>query len=92
MAALREQNEQLTQQLTTAEEQRLENERLRSLLNLRDTYEIEGVAARVIGRSTDAWNLGIGQQLPCAPSDRPPVGGGGHGTVKPCRRHCARIA
>ncbi len=59
MAALREQNEQLTQQLTTAEEQRLENERLRSLLNLRDTYEIEGVAARVIGRSTDAWNQDI---------------------------------
>ena len=55
----REQNEQLTQQLTTAEEQRLENERLRSLLNLRDTYEIEGVAARVIGRSTDAWNQDI---------------------------------
>ena len=59
MAALREQNELLTQQLTTAEEQRLENERLRSLLNLRDTYEIEGVAARVIGRSTDAWNQDI---------------------------------
>lgn len=59
MAALREQNEQLTQQLATAEEQRLENERLRSLLNLRDTYEIEGVAARVIGRSTDAWNQDI---------------------------------
>lgn len=59
MATLREQNELLTQQLTTAEEQRLENERLRSLLNLRDTYEIEGVAARVIGRSTDAWNQDI---------------------------------
>lgn len=59
MAALRAQNEQLTQQLTTAEEQRLENERLRSLLNLRDTYEIQGVAARVIGRSTDAWNQDI---------------------------------
>lgn len=59
LAALREQNEQLTQQLTTAEEQRLENERLRNLLNLRDTYEIQGVAARVIGRSTDAWNQDI---------------------------------
>lgn len=59
LSALRAQNEQLTQQLTTAEEQRLENERLRSLLNLRDTYEIQGVAARVIGRSTDAWNQDI---------------------------------
>lgn len=59
VAALRVQNEQLTQQLTTAEEQRLENERLRSLLNLRDTYDIQGVAARVIGRSTDAWNQDI---------------------------------
>lgn len=55
-ATLRQQNEQLVQQLAAAEEQRLENERLRGLLNLRDTYEITGVSGRVIGRTTDAWN------------------------------------
>ena len=53
---MRQQNEQLVQQLAAAEEQRLENERLRGLLNLRDTYEITGVSGRVIGRTTDAWN------------------------------------
>ena len=50
-ATLRQQNEQLVQQLAAAEEQRLENERLRGLLNLRDTYEITGVSGRVIGRT-----------------------------------------
>lgn len=55
-ATLRAQNEQLVQQLAAAEEQRLENERLRGLLNLRDIYEITGVSGRVIGRTTDAWN------------------------------------
>lgn len=55
-ATLRQQNEQLVQQLSAAEEQRLENERLRGLLNLRDTYEITGVSGRVIGRTIDAWN------------------------------------
>ena len=58
-ATLRQQNEQLVQQLAAAEEQRLENERLRGLLNLRDTYEITGVSGRVIGRTTDAWNQAV---------------------------------
>ena len=38
-ATLRQQNEQLVQQLAAAEEQRLENERLRGLLNLRTTAD-----------------------------------------------------
>ena len=59
LTALREQNEQLVAQLTSSEEIRLENERLRGLLNLRDVYDIRGVAGRVIGRSTDAWNQDI---------------------------------
>ncbi len=59
LTALREQNEQLVAQLTSSEEIRLENERLRGLLNLRDIYDIRGVAGRVIGRSTDAWNQDI---------------------------------
>lgn len=59
LAALRAQNAELTQALTQAEEYRLEAQRLQALLNLKDTYEIDGVAARVIGRSTDAWNQTI---------------------------------
>ena len=59
LAGLRAQNAELTQTLTQAEEYRLEAQRLQALLNLKDNYEIEGVAARVIGRSTDAWNQTI---------------------------------
>ena len=56
LAALREQNEQLRQALAQGEEYRLEAQRLQELLNLKDAYKLEGTAARVIGRSTDAWN------------------------------------
>lgn len=56
LSALRERNAELTQLLTQAEEYRLEVERLQGLLDLKDTYDIDGVSGRVIGRSTDAWN------------------------------------
>lgn len=56
VSALREQNESLTQQVATAEEYRQEAERLQELLDLKDEYEIDGVSARVVGRTTDGWN------------------------------------
>ncbi|WP_165253698.1 rod shape-determining protein MreC [Adlercreutzia sp. ZJ304] len=56
LSALRERNAELTELLTQSEEYRQEAERLQGLLELKDTYEIEGVSGRVIGRSTDAWN------------------------------------
>lgn len=59
LTALRDRNAELTQLLTQAEEYRLESERLRGLLELKDIYKIEGVSARIIGRSTDAWNQTI---------------------------------
>lgn len=59
LAALREQNEQLTQRSVQGEEYRLEVERLQALLGLRDAYDIQGPTGRVIGRSTDAWNQDI---------------------------------
>lgn len=59
LSSLKEKNAQLTQLLTQAEEYRLESERLRGLLELKDIYKIEGIGARVIGRSTDAWNQTI---------------------------------
>ncbi len=59
LTALRDRNAELTQLLTQAEEYRLESERLRELLELKDIYKLEGVSARVIGRSTDAWNQTI---------------------------------
>ncbi len=59
LVALREYNETLVQQYTQMEEYRLENERLRALLGLQDAYDIEGVSARVIGRSSHAWDQTI---------------------------------
>lgn len=59
LSALRDRNAQLTELLTQAEEYRLEAERLRSLLELKDVYKIQGVSARVIGRSTNAWSKTI---------------------------------
>ncbi|WP_251212721.1 rod shape-determining protein MreC [Adlercreutzia murintestinalis] len=56
LTALRERNAELTQLLTQSEEYRLEAERLQGLLGLKETYQIDGVSGRVIGRSTDAWN------------------------------------
>ncbi len=56
LSALREQNRQLVAQYAQGEEDRLEAERLRGLLGLKDAYEMEGVAARIIGRSTQAWS------------------------------------
>lgn len=56
LSALKEQNAALIEMIAQTEEYRQEVERLQALLNLRDTYSIEGVSARVIGRSTDAWN------------------------------------
>lgn len=59
LTALRDRNAELTRLLTQAEEYRLEAERLQGLLELKDVYKIDGVSARVIGRSTDAWNQTI---------------------------------
>ena len=54
--ALKEQNAALIELIAQSEEYRLEAERLQALLDLKDAYDIDGVSARVVGRSTDAWN------------------------------------
>ncbi len=59
LSELKDQNAELKELLTQAEEYRLEAERLEGLLNLKETYKIEGVSGRVIGRSTDAWSQTI---------------------------------
>lgn len=56
LSQLREENAQLREENAQLEEYRQEAERLSGLLNLQETYSIEGVSARVIGRSTEAWN------------------------------------
>lgn len=56
LSGLREYNQQLIQQYSQMEEYKQEAERLQKLLDLKDTYQIEGTGARVIGRSSEAWS------------------------------------
>ncbi|WP_251178790.1 rod shape-determining protein MreC [Adlercreutzia agrestimuris] len=59
LSGLRDYNAELVEQYAKAEEYAQENERLRQLLDLKDTYHLEGVGARVIGRSSQAWSQTI---------------------------------
>lgn len=59
LSALKEQNAQLRSLLAQAEEYRLKAQDLENLLNLKDVYDIDGMGAHVIGRSTDSWNQTI---------------------------------
>ncbi len=59
LSGLRESNEELRRRLAQADEYKLEAERLQKLLNLKDSSNIDGVTARVIGRSIEAWNQTI---------------------------------
>ena len=59
VTALQEANEELVDLLAQADEYRQEAERLEELLELRDSYDIEGVAANVIARSSTAWDQTI---------------------------------
>lgn len=59
LSALRQRVAELTEMVTQGEEYRLESERLQGLLNLKETYRIDGVTGRVIGRNSDAWDQTI---------------------------------
>lgn len=52
---LRTQNQQLRVRVAELEEDRLENERLRGLVQLTQAQDLESMAARVIGRPTNSW-------------------------------------
>ena len=59
LTGLREQNEQLRQMLANAEEYRQEVDRLRGLLDMKQVSGVTGPVARIIGRSTNAWDQSI---------------------------------
>ncbi len=59
LSGLREQNEQLRQLLSNAEEYRQEAERLRALLDMKQVSGVSGPVARIIGRSTNPWDQSI---------------------------------
>ena len=55
LEALRQQNEELREQIAQLEEYRQSAQRLESLLGLRDTYQLETATARVISSSPNPW-------------------------------------
>lgn len=59
LSDLREYNAELIEQYSQMEEYRQENERLRTLLALTDASDVQGIGARVIGRSSQAWSQTI---------------------------------
>ena len=59
LSALREENEQLRQQLAEAEEYRQEADRLRGLLDMKQVSGVTGPVAHIIGRSTGAWDQSV---------------------------------
>ncbi len=56
LSELREENAKLTAELAELGEYKLENERLRGMLDLASAYGTEGVGARVVGVSSDEWS------------------------------------
>lgn len=56
LSGLRESNEALRRRLVEADEYKQEAERLQELLKMKQTYDIDGVAARVVGKSIEAYN------------------------------------
>ncbi len=55
LTSLKERNAELASQLSELNEYRLENERLRAIINLSSAYGAQGIGARVIGSSSDGW-------------------------------------
>ena len=56
LSGLRESNAELRELLSQADEYKQEAERLEGLLDLKQSYDIDGVAARVVGKSVEAYN------------------------------------
>ena len=59
LSALREQNEELRQLLSNAEEYRQEVDRLRGLLDMKQVSGVTGPVARIVGRSSNAWDQSV---------------------------------
>lgn len=59
LSDLRESNAELRELVARTEEYRQEAQRLQSLLNMTDRYDIDGITARVVGKSDTAWDQTI---------------------------------
>lgn len=56
LSELKSENEELTARNAELEESEQTAERLQSLLDLQDTYNLQSTAARIISSSTDSWS------------------------------------
>lgn len=56
LSELEAENQRLLSDNAKLQEYRAENERLTGLLNIRDVYQLTGVAARITGADSDPWN------------------------------------
>lgn len=59
VSELKQQNEELRTYVSQLEEYRQEAQRLQKMLKLNDSYSMDSVSCRVIGKSTDAWSRTI---------------------------------
>lgn len=59
LSSLRQYNQELIDEIAKLEEYRQENERLQALLDIKDTYGLDTVAARVTQRNSNAWEQTI---------------------------------
>lgn len=59
LSALRQQNDQLRQNVAQLEEYRQEAQRLQQLLDFQDLYGLEGVTCTVLSRTGDSWNNSV---------------------------------
>lgn len=59
LSGLRQQNEELREMLSDAEEYRQEADRLRGLLDMKKLSGVTGPIAHIVGRSTNAWDQSI---------------------------------
>ena len=59
LSQLRAQNAELRQLVSDAEESRQAAARLEGLLNMKESTGLEGKGAKIIGRSSDAWNQSL---------------------------------
>ena len=93
---IKQENERLTLQLLAAEEQELENVRLRSALNAKERYQsLDPVFAHVTAREPGPWfdnfTIDVGEDAHIQPNMAVVVGGGLVGRVNEVGRNYAKV-
>ncbi len=59
LSGLRDQNEQLRNEISQLEQYRQEAQQLQGMLNIQDSYQLNGVTAHVLSRPSESWDQQI---------------------------------